>query len=215
MKKITIVFATRNDFKRDEIRCVLESSEFTDSDNVVRKVGERFDIQFSDITTDEPLEINLVTMVKHKAVSAYKALLRPCIVEHAGLILKEHFSAGFPGGLTQPMWDALNATGFLRRTGAAGEPAIARAVFGYCDGMAVYTYVGETEGTISHEPRGRREFYWDTVFCPKEFNGETYAEVSGDISRGLIEKMKVSQSFKAFRQFLEARAKRGDSELFA
>src|SRR5580704_851523 len=111
MKKISIVFATTSSFKRQEIAIVLSSNEFTDVDKVSRKVGDRFDIHFSDVRTDEPLEIDLVPMVRHKAISAYRGLLTPCIVEHAGLILKEHESKGFPGGLTQPMWDALDAGG--------------------------------------------------------------------------------------------------------
>jgi XTP/dITP diphosphohydrolase len=215
MNKISIVYATRSEFKRQEIRVVMSASDFIDKDNMTRKVGDRFDIQFSDVPTDEPLEIDLDAMVRHKAVSAYRGLLMPCIVEHAGLILKEHETSGFPGGLTQPMWDALGAEGFLRRTGGAGEPAIARAVVGYCDGMGVYTFVGETVGVIAAEPRGSREFYWDTVFSPAEFKGKTYAELSGDPKLGIKEKMKVSQSFKALRSFLELRAKRGEADLFA
>jgi XTP/dITP diphosphohydrolase len=215
MKKSSIVFATRSEFKRQEIRVVLETGEFTDSDNKIRKIGDRFGIEFSDVATDEPLEIDLATMVKHKAVSAYRGLLMPCIVEHAGLILVEHQESGFPGGLTQPMWDALGGEGFLRRTQGAGERAIARAVFGYCDGMDVYTFVGETSGTIAREPRGGRKFYWDTVFCPDEFGDKTYAEISENPKLGIKMKMTVSQSFKALRKFLELRARRGEAELFA
>jgi XTP/dITP diphosphohydrolase len=215
MKKIDVVYATRSEFKRQEIAVVLSSGEFTDKDYVVRKIGDRFDVKFSNISTDEPLEIDLEAMVHHKAISAYRALLMPCIVEHAGIILKRHLDKGFPGGLTQPMWDSLGGENFLQRTGAAGEAAIARAVIGYCDGMKVTTFVGETEGVVADKPRGSRNFYWDTVFCPTEFGGRTYAEISGDPSRGVAEKMKVSQSFKAFRAFLEQRARVGQAELFS
>ena len=215
MKKSNIVFATRSEFKRQEIKVVLETGEFTDSDNKIRKVGDRSIMEFSDVATDEPLEIDLTTMVKHKAVSAYRGLLMPCIVEHPGLILVEHQESGFPGGLTQPMWDALGGEGFLRRTQGAGERAIARAVFGYCDGMDVYTFVGETSGTIAGEPRGGRKFYWDTVFCPDEFGDKTYAEISENPKLGIKVKMTVSQSFQALRKFLELRARRGEAELFA
>lgn len=215
MKKIKIVFATTSPFKREEIETVLASCDFTDVDNVARKVGERYEIEFSAVRTDEPLEIDLVTMVRHKALSAYRSLLVPCMVEHAGIILEAHTAKGFPGGLTQPMWDSLGPEDFLRRTGAARESAIARAVFGVCDGMGIYTFVGETRGTISNEPRGSRQFYWDTIFCPNEFGGKTYAEVSGDPARGIAEKMTISQSFKALRQFLERRARTGEAELFS
>jgi XTP/dITP diphosphohydrolase len=92
---------------------------------------------------------------------------------------------------------------------------VARAVFGYCDGMGVDTFVGETVGSIATEPRGGRHFYWDTVFCPDEFGGKTYAEVTEDPMLGIKEKMRVSQSYRALRQFLQSRAKRGEAELFS
>lgn len=215
MKKITVLYATRSDFKIQEVGVILSSSEFIDSDNVTRRVGDKFDIQFSNIPTDEPLEIDLVAMVRHKAVSAYRGLLMPCIVEHAGLVLKANINSGFPGGLTQPMWDALGGEGFLERTGAAGKPAIARAVFGYCDGMGVYTFIGETEGSIATNPTGSRRFYWDTVFCPDGYGGKTYAQISEDPKLGVAEKMKVSQSYRALREFLQTRIKKGESELFS
>jgi len=83
--------------------------------------------------------------------------------------------------------------------------ATARAVIGYCDGLTVRTFVGDTEGTLSEVPRGERHFYWDTIFCPKTFNGKTYAEIVGADGKGLAEKMSVSQSARAFMKFLEFR----------
>jgi XTP/dITP diphosphohydrolase len=78
----------------------------------------------------------LEKMVRFKVESAYRAVLVPCIVEHAGLVLEGYETASFPGGLTQPMWDA-----------------------GYCDGMNIDTFVGETKGTLSPTPRGNRAFW--------------------------------------------------------
>jgi XTP/dITP diphosphohydrolase len=215
MKKVQIVYATRSLFKREEIREMLASSEFCDRDNINRRVGDRFEIDFSDVPTDEPLEIDLIAMVKHKAISAYRSLLVPCIVEHAGLVLEVEKDKGFPGGLTQPMWDALGAEDFLARTNAANEPAFARAVLGYCDGMSVKTYVGETKGRIADHARGdTRKFYWDTVFCADEFGGATYAEVCEDASKGLRAKLSVSQSYRALKRFFEERVRKGDPDLF-
>jgi XTP/dITP diphosphohydrolase len=213
MKKIPITYATRSSFKREEISAVL-SSDFTfrDRNGDDRPIKEFFDFSFSDIQTDEPLEVDLGTTVRHKAVSAYEALLLPCIVEHAGLIFSANFAQGYPGGLTQPMMDALGAEGFLNRTGSAGEAATARAVFGYCDGMTVEVFVGETEGTIAREPRGDRAFYWDTIFQPSAFSGKTYAEITSE--RGVTEKMRVSQSFRALQKFLEHRVRKGANVLF-
>ncbi|MDD1522266.1 MULTISPECIES: non-canonical purine NTP pyrophosphatase [Bradyrhizobium] len=212
--KIKITYATRSEFKRQEIAAAEKACYFRNEVGDRQLVGDRFEFHFSDIPTDEPLEVDLVKMVRHKAVSAYRALLTPCIVEHAGLIFEQHAATGFPGGLTQPMLDSLGPEEFLRRTSARGERAIARAVVGYCDGMCVKIFVGETAGVIAGEPRGAREFYWDTIFQPDELNGDTYAEVSADPARGVAAKMQVSQSMKALGQFLERRLRDGSNPLF-
>lgn len=163
---------------------------------------------------------DLEQMMHHKARSAYENLQVPCIVEHAGLIFENLKSEYYPSGLTQPMWDALGAERFITETGSANRKAIARAVIGYCDGMSIKTFVGETRGTIASAPRGSREFYWDTVFQPHDPDtdepySQTYAEMAGNESTGgLIQKLRLSQSTKAMLQFLEHRIGAGYPELF-
>lgn len=78
------------------------------------------------------------------------------------------------------------------------------AIVGYCDGLKVHLFRGETHGTISEEPRGARSFYWDNVFCPDEGDGRTYAEIA-DEEGGLVAKMALSQSRKAMTAFLAYR----------
>lgn len=213
--KIPLVYATRSDFKRQELATILAETVFRDEAGADVVIGSKFEITFSDAQTDEPLEADLSEMVRHKAVSAYRKILVPCIVEHAGLILEPHRAVNFPGGLTQPMMDALGPENFVRRLSASGERAIAQAVVGYCDGMSVEVFVGETEGVIVGDPRGSREFYWDTIFCPDEYPGLTYAEIAMDPGKGVSAKMKVSQSAKAFRKLVEHRSRRGANVLFA
>jgi len=213
MNKRTIFYATRNSFKNEELSIISLKQSFRDPKNIERKIGELIDFRVSDISTEEPLEIDLCEMIRHKARSAYRTILYPCIVEHAGLILEKNAAEGFPGGLTQPMWDALHPEGFLARTGCAGERAIARAVVGYCDGMQTHTFVGETTGTIADAPRGSREFYWDVVFCPDEGGGKTYAEMT-DEADGLEKKLAISQSTKAIRAFTSFLATQNGNDLF-
>jgi len=212
MSKIALLYATKSEFKRQEIKQVMATSFFRNQNGDDQIVGDKFEFEFSDVKTDEPLEVDLAKMVRHKAVSAYKALLTPCLVEHAGIILEEYASEGFPGGLTQPMMDSLQAEAFVKRMSCADEKAIARAVFGYCDGMSVQIFVGDTHGTIAAVPKGERKFYWDTIFSPAGYGGKTYAEITS--TQGIAEKMKVSQSFRALKQFLEFRAKNDQNTLF-
>src|SRR4051812_46586374 len=108
MKRTTIFYATRSSFKTEELEMISADTDFFDESGASHKIGSLIEFQISDIPTDEPLEIDLVRMVHHKVKSAYRSLLAPCIVEHAGLIFDNHLSSGFPGGLTQPMWDSLS-----------------------------------------------------------------------------------------------------------
>ena len=153
--------------------------------------------------------MDLNVMVRAEVEAAYSVLKVPCIVEHAGLIFADYLSAGYPGGLTKPMWNTLLQE-FPRETHSAGRKAVARAVVGYCDGQRIQTFVGETSGTLASEPRGDREFYWDTVFIPDEEDGSpgisTYAEIVADPALGLPHKVaKLSQSTRAMLRFLEYR----------
>lgn len=113
------------------------------------------------------------------------------------------------------MMDALGPDEFVRRLSASGEKAVAQAVVGYCDGMSVEVFVGETEGTITDTARGGREFYWDTIFCPDEYLDLTYAEISANPAMGIEAKLRVSQSMKAIRKLAEHRTRKGSNSLFA
>jgi inosine/xanthosine triphosphate pyrophosphatase family protein len=76
------------------------------------------------------------------------------------------------------------------------------------DGKSVTTFIGETTGTLASKARGRREFYWDTIFQPddprKQAVGKTYAEIVEDSNLGLQYKvLNLSQSTIAMLKFLE------------
>ena len=200
MRRRTIFYATSSKFKKEELE-IIADIHFEDANGASHRIGDLIDFRVSGVRTEEPLEIDLVKMVEAKARSAYKAILAPCIVEHAGLILEKNAAEGFPGGLTQPMWDALRPSGFLDRISCGGERATARAVVGYCDGMQTYTFIGETTGVLTNEPRHGREFYWDAIFCPTELGGKkTYSEISLEPD-GLSRKLQISQSTKAIQKF--------------
>lgn len=165
-------------------------------------IDSLIEFEFRKVPTQEPLLRNLEDMVREKAISAYKATLVPCVVEHAGLILDGYERANYPGGLTQPMWDALGPEKFVESCAVLSQHAVAQAVIGYCDGAELRTFLGETHGALRASPAGARGFYWDPVFCPDDFGGKTYAEIA---DRNLAEKLKVSQSIKALRKLVDYR----------
>ena len=201
---IRIVYATSSSYKREEVSILGAKLRLGDGSSVV----DHFEFQLRDVDIKETLEVDLDVMVRAEVIAAYRQLRVPCIVEHAGLIFADYLADGYPGGLTKPMWNTLGDR-FAEETHSAGRRATARAVIGYCDGRSIVTFVGETQGRLSNEPRGERAFYWDTVFIP-DVSGKpgdlTYAEVVADASLGLEHKvLHLSQSTHAMTKFLEYR----------
>src|SRR3978361_956007 len=210
---IEVVYSTTSSYKKAEIEEMCRSAVVQMPNGTTMASGNAFKFEFRDGKPSEPLERDLEQMVRHKVVSAYKTLLVPCIAEHAGLIFEDYASEHYPGGLTQPMWDALGAERFIAETNGRGRRVIARAVIGYCDGLNVSCFQGETHGTLATFPRGSREFYWDPVFIPDE-ETMTYAEICEDPTLGLKRKIALSQSTKALIEFLQYRLKMGAPLLF-
>jgi XTP/dITP diphosphohydrolase len=204
-RKIHIVYVTSSNFKKNENEIFVENCKLHDG-SLVR---EKFEFEIRPVPIKEMLEVKIDAMVMEEVTKAYSEIKVPCIVEHAGLIFEGYDS--YPGGLTKPMWNALQDS-FIVETKSAKRRATARAVVAYCDGKSVSTFVGETPGTISESPRGKREFYWDTVFMPDDPSGKsknkTFAEISDDPGLGLMYKMTaLSQSTKAMLKFLDFRLK--------
>jgi XTP/dITP diphosphohydrolase len=169
-------------------------------------VGDVFDFDFVHRSVLQVLECDIAEMVRAGVRKAYSELRVPCVVEYAGLVLERYKTRSYPGGLTKAMWNALGDQ-FVSETNCAGQKAIARAAVAYCDGKRVHCFVGDTEGTIAKEPRGDRQFYWDTIFIPNDAKGKslgkTYSQIVADKRRGLPYKMKeLSQSSKAMLQLL-------------
>lgn len=200
---ISLIYCSWSPYKKEEWNTIKDVFELESTPGY--KLGQLFDLEFRDVPTAEPLLCDLEKMVRFKVESAYRSVRVPCIVEHAGLILEGYEAKSFPGGLTQPMWDALDAGLFVASCSPLTTRATACAVVGYCDGMNIETFVGETKGSLSKTPKGSRAFYWDTIFCPDGFQNRTYAEIVGDGKSGLIKKLEASQSVKALKKFMQHR----------
>jgi inosine/xanthosine triphosphate pyrophosphatase family protein len=214
MRQRQIHYVTSSRFKQEEIKTFADREVLEGG----TRVADAFEFIVREETIKEILEVDLEVMVQAEVINAYSRIKVPCIVEHAGLIFDDYRDEGYPGGLTKPMWNALGNK-FLTETNSGGRRAIAKAVIAYCDGKSVHTFVGETEGKLAESPRGRREFYWDTVFIPDDphevVSEMTYAEIVQDPNLGLEFKLKnFSQSAKAMRSFLEFLVAQGAPELW-
>jgi inosine/xanthosine triphosphate pyrophosphatase family protein len=212
MTRHKIVYVTASSFKVKENAAFVEHCSLSDG----TKVSDAFEFQIRQENIIETLEVDLEAMVHAEVTAAYGQTRVPCIVEHAGLLFEGH--PHYPGGLTKPMWNALRDR-FVSETQMAGKRATARAVVGYCDGMTVRTFTGDTQGTLVDPPRGARDFYWDRVFVPEDptgrTTGKTYAEIVEDPTLGLAHKMvSFSQSARAMVKFLEYRRANGPSDLW-
>jgi XTP/dITP diphosphohydrolase len=208
---IRVVYVTSSDYKVEENKILAKEVQVDGA-----PVGERFAFDIRRNQIQEQLEVRIDWMVEAEVRAAYEALHVPCIVEHAGLIFSDYEAFSYPGGLTKPMWNTLGER-FIEETRSAGRSAIARAVVAYCDGQAIYTFVGETHGHLADGPRGSRSFYWDTVFIPDSDSGNpgkrTYAEIVEQ--DGLPAKVRtLSQSTKAMMAFLRYRLGKGEPELW-
>ena len=198
----TITYVTSSKFKFEETTLFQEHGVLDDG----TPVKSLFSFEFRSVRIPETLEVNIEQMVRAEVREAYAQVRVPCIVEHAGLLFEHFKDDWYPGGLTKPMWNTLKDQ-FVQETASAGRRAIARAVIAYCDGMTTKIFSGDTHGTIADSPRGRRDFYWDTVFVPDDpknpHNKKTYAEINDDPATGLAYKvMNLSQSIKAMQKLL-------------
>ena len=202
MRTKKIRYATSSLFKREEVLTLLDMTLPANGTHPAMSVRSAFEFEFHDAILAEPLERDLETMVRHKVMSAYRQIMAPGVVEHAALILEKFKDQNFPGGLTQPMWDAVGPVGFVKSVEWAGEQAIARCLIAYCNGKRVVTFVGDTVGVLADGPRGGRDFYWDTIFCPDGGSGRSFSEIAAGTG-GIQEKMLLSQSTKAFLQLFD------------
>jgi len=213
MSKIKVAYVTSSDFKKQENEVFIDNCLLDDG----TPVKDIFDFEIRKENIKELLEVDLNIMVQAEVIQAYSQIKIPCIVEHAGLIFDDYLAKSYPGGLTKPMWNTLDMN-FISETGSANRRATARAIVAYCDGKSVETFVGETIGKLAPKPKGKRKFYWDTVFIPEcaETNGMTYAEIVDSPKFGLKYKVeKLSQSSKAMLKFLNRLRANPHTELWS
>ena len=183
----TLRFVSRNEFKINEAKRILEPLGIT---------LVPFEYTIEELQTEDA-----ESLVRDKAIKAFKQVGHPLFVEHTGLYLD--YLNGFPGGLTQIFWDKLQADKFAELFGAVPEKSrvVAKTVIGYVNGRKVEYFRGEVTGTVAPEPRGNRDFQWDCVFIP-DGHDRTFAELEAG-------KDEISMRRRALDSFMSSL--RGDS----
>ncbi|HVT43978.1 MAG TPA: non-canonical purine NTP pyrophosphatase [Thermoanaerobaculia bacterium] len=122
------------------------------------------------------------------------------IVEDVALGLSQ--LAGFPGPYIRWLLDWAGGKGLAElASGLADRSARAVCCVGYWDGVEQKLFVGEVEGEVVTEPRGKESFGWDPWFVPAGC-ARTFGEMSPE------EKDRSSHrgaAYRLLRAHIEAR----------
>jgi len=181
-----IIFASKNEGKLKEVKDILKDMKI----NIVSLSDIDFngDIIESGSTFEENAKI--------KAEEIFDKYKMPVIADDSGLVVEKLngepgiFSARYSG---DPATDEQNNYYLLDKLKSLPEHYKAKFVCAavYYDGNEFQTSIGEVNGKIISEPRGKRGFGYDPLFIPDGFT-ETMGELQDDI------KNKISHRYHAF-----------------
>ena len=184
----TLIFATNNQHKVDEIKEVISSNYKIIS---LKEAGIDIDIPEPFDTLDE----NAIT----KAETIYELIGQDCFSEDTGL----HVNAlnGEPGvksaryaGEGKNFSDNIDKL-LLKLKGQTNREAVFKAVICLILNGEKFLFKGECSGTITGERTGDGGFGYDAVFIPDGYK-KTFAQMNA------IEKIKLSHRTKAVQKLL-------------
>lgn len=178
-----VFFVTNNMHKFDEVRRVLAEYGLA---TVMLKI-KTFEVQDDDVEN----------IAKMSALSAFREVNLPVIVEDAGLFIEA--LNGFPGPYSSYAYRTIGVNGILKlMNGVDNRKAQFKSVVAFCNSInSVKCFHGVSNGRISEKPRGSGGFGFDPIFEPEEKPGRTFAEMS------IEEKNMFSHRAKAIRMFAE------------
>jgi len=147
--------------------------------------------------TLEVQDDDIENIAKISALSAFREVNLPVIVEDAGLFVEA--LNGFPGPYSSYAYRTIGVNGILKlMDGIDNRRAQFKSVVAFCDSIDnVRCFHGVANGRISEKPRGSSGFGFDPIFEPEEKPDKTFAEMSVE------EKNMFSHRAKAIRMFAE------------
>ncbi len=126
------------------------------------------EIKHKDIQQQEIQSLDLIEVVKHKAVIAYKHLRSPILVEDVSLEFKAF--GRLPGTFIKFYIDELPLEKICRSLDSFNREAIAKCVFAYYDGMDFTFFKGKLDGQIADHPSGDNGYGWDKIFIANGYD---------------------------------------------
>jgi len=177
-----LIFVTGNKHKFEEASVALKPLGIT---------LEPVDVEKIEIQSD-----SLEDIAVHAAISAYKKLQRPLVVEDAGLFIES--LNGFPGPFSSYVYKTIGIRGVLKLLdGVENRRAVFVSVVALIlSEERIHSFRGEVRGYISHEPRGDKGFGFDPIFVPEGYD-RTFGELD------IVTKTSISHRGKAFRKLGE------------
>jgi non-canonical purine NTP pyrophosphatase (RdgB/HAM1 family) len=187
-KLLTIVLATQNQHKIDEIRAIL-------GDNInYQTIGEYLDLKLRE--PGRSLRENSYT----KAAFSYKVSGKASLADDSGLFVEA--LGGDPGVYSARYGtdDTERITKLLKNLESIkNRKAKFKAVFVYYYAPGLYeVFEGECVGRIAIKPRGMSGFGYDPIFIPKGYN-KTFAELGPAVKNHISHR---AQALEKLRKYL-------------
>ncbi|MFA5714626.1 MAG: RdgB/HAM1 family non-canonical purine NTP pyrophosphatase [Candidatus Paceibacterota bacterium] len=150
-----------------------------------------------DLKLDEIQSVEAEEVAKHKAKQAYEILKEPVIVEDTGLYFEE--LKGLPGALIKFFVKKLSLEQICSLV-KENRKAKAVTCIAYFDSKDLKTFIGETEGKITVEPKGNNGFGWDPIFIPEGYN-KTFAELTDEEKTSKFMRKEAIKKLKDFLSY--------------
>lgn len=205
-----IYFASKSEEKFREIKEVI-SIEDWDKLLEIKKWPEELSKELPELQTE-----NVETLVKNKALAAFKMLRRPVMVEHTAL--KITALNDLPGLHTNYFYTKLGYEKIVKWCREHEEfGAVVESILCVCDGHKYWIGRGREDGQIVESVESIKEkdgFGWDIIFIPEKDNPDkkTYAELKDEKSRRSMRKNAWDDLILENPQFKE-KIKQKDADL--
>jgi XTP/dITP diphosphohydrolase len=186
-KPLTIVLATQNQHKIDEIKAILGD------DINYQTIGEYLDLQLQE--PGRSLRENSFT----KAAFSYKVSGRASLADDSGLFVE---ALGGDPGVYSARYGADDKERIIKLLknleSKKNRKAKFKAVFVYYYAPGFYEiFEGECIGRITMEPQGTGGFGYDPIFIPKGYN-KTFAELGPTVKNQISHRARALEKVRRY-----------------
>ncbi len=158
-----------------------------------------FPVSHHKLDLDEIQSLELRDIVEHKVKQAYGIIGRPVLVEDVSL---EFAAFGrLPGTFIKFFVEEVPFETICNMLHGMSRKAVAKCMFGYCDGEETVFFEGKLNGRIAERPAGDNGYGWDKIFIPEGYT-VTRASLNEADDKKTYLKLKP---FAELKQFLESR----------